>query len=172
MQLSRTQTHTRARSSTYAFAELQWHVVSYTTTETKTGFDLCPCECAKLHFEREALWLTRLSPSFRSWLVWKVTSSSLRRLKLYFRYYLTPTYSFIHSFIHSARCWLRRRRLRFFALLCFLLREAVWDIEVTSIDRYCECERGLSNGTKLSPQFDPLPIWGRRHEHLGTNSEG
>jgi len=80
--------------------------------------------------------------------IWKVKSSSLIRRKQFWDViwplplYLEPK-------------WPLRRKSR------FTLFRSIYDItgrniEITSIDRYKEIGRGLSNDTKISPQFHPI----------------
>jgi len=117
------------------------------------------CVCSLCHANQpDVLWPHRWSHSFRSWLIWKVNSSSLILCKQYWD--VTCPWP-----IYSAPKWTLRKS-RFFAMFGRFVRNR---------SRYRnnfngqQIGYGLSNDTKMNPKTPnsllPL-IWGRKLEEM------
>ena len=110
------------------------------------------CVCVS-RSEPDALWPNPSSHSFRSWLIWKVNSSSFRRCKK-FRRVMWPWP------IYLAPKWPPRRKSRFFAMFSRFVRKRTeiskW-LQWTTIRKV---GMGFPTTPKSAPQLDPLSPFG------------
>ena len=115
--------------------------------------DVYVCVCVS-RSEPDALWPNPWSHSFRSWLIWKVNSSSLRRCKKFCR--VTWPWP-----IYLAPKWPPDENRVFFTMFSRFVRKRTeiskW-LQWTAIRKV---GMGFPTTPKSAPQLDPFPPFGR-----------